>query len=305
MTTRATGPGAGFRWLISAVNLGSRNARAIFGAAALLVVMALIPSAVQLALGAVAGDSSFIVLAGVGLSLLYSLIVMPPLIGGFLRLIHSAETGQPTRPTDLFALLQDRAEALRMIGLMLLMLAFVVLVIVVFGLIFGVEFLNGLITMMQDMENMQGQANPQMPAIPDGFGTFVGLAVLLGLFLNGLYSIAVGQVALGRRPVFGAFGDGIVGTAKNLLPLLVLLIVVIVAGFLAMLVIGLVAMIIGFIGGMIHPVVAVVLIAPIYIGLMIAIYVISFGIMYYMWRDICGDGIPAAPVDARDDHVAM
>ena len=39
----------------------------------------------------------------------------------------------------------------------------------------------------------------------------------------------------------------------------------------------------------------VLLVAPVYLALLVAIYVIAFGVMYYMWRDICGD---AAPVPA-------
>lgn len=304
MTTRATGPGAGLRWLISAVNLGSRNAKAVFGAAALLIVMALVPTAVQLAIGAVAGNSPVVAVIGLVLSLLYSIVVMPPLVGGFLRLIHRTESGTPVGATALFDMLRDTGDVLRMIGLTLLLLVVVLAVLVVFGLVLGADFLSGLMELMQQLEAAQGQAAPSI-SFPDGLGTFIALGTLIGLFLNGVYTLSAGQVAIGGRPVFAAVGDGFVGTLKNLLPLLVLLLVVLVAGFLAMLAIGLVAALVGFIGTMIHPVVGMLLIAPIYIALMIGIYVISFGVMYFMWRDICGDGVAAAPAPDRDDHVAM
>ena len=42
MTTRAVGPAKGWDWLMRAVHLGSQNAKALFGAAALLMLIALV-----------------------------------------------------------------------------------------------------------------------------------------------------------------------------------------------------------------------------------------------------------------------
>ena len=47
MTTRSMGPGAGLSWLSRAVNLGRHSPRTIFGAIALLALVALVPSLVQ------------------------------------------------------------------------------------------------------------------------------------------------------------------------------------------------------------------------------------------------------------------
>src|SRR5690349_24927281 len=50
MTTKAVGPGKGWDWLMRAANLGSQNAKALFGAAAWLMAIALVPTLVQMAL---------------------------------------------------------------------------------------------------------------------------------------------------------------------------------------------------------------------------------------------------------------
>ena len=44
------------------------------------------------------------------------------------------------------------------------------------------------------------------------------------------------------------------------------------------------------------------LIAPIYVVLILAVFAAMFGVMYYLWRDVCGgDPLPgiAPAIDAR------
>jgi hypothetical protein len=37
----------------------------------------------------------------------------------------------------------------------------------------------------------------------------------------------------------------------------------------------------------------VVLLVPLYIMLMLALFAVMFGAMYHLWRDVCGDATPA------------
>lgn len=73
------------------------------------------------------------------------------------------------------------------------------------------------------MQVLTAQAShlPPPTALPDGFGITIALFMLLGLLMTGFYAISLGQVALRQRGVFGAIGDGVFGVLKNLLPLLV------------------------------------------------------------------------------------
>jgi hypothetical protein len=41
-------------------------------------------------------------------------------------------------------------------------------------------------------------------------------------------------------------------------------------------------------GKLIHPMLAAALALPVYVGMLLVLYVVMFGVVYHMWRDICG-----------------
>lgn len=296
MTTRVVGPAKGWDWLMRAVNLGSQNAKALFGAAAWLMLIALVPTLVQMLLQKTMPESTAMVGVVMGFTLLYSLIVMPPATAGLWRVIHAVETGAPVRAGAIFD--GYRHNPGKMIGLSIVLLVLAILVLGGALALFGGHFLQGLEEFVVAAQSASATGKPQLPPLPDGFGTLLGLLVIFGLFFNGVYALSFGQAALGGRGIGESIRDGIAGTFKNLLPLLVLMIVVLVAGLVAMVAVVLVMGLLAVVGGLIHPAAAVLLIAPVYLALLVAIYVIAFGVMYYMWRDICGDAAsPAAPTD--------
>lgn len=301
MTTRALGPGAGWSWLKQAINLGSQNPKAIFGAAALLLVIALVPTLLQLLVQQGLGMTDTTVMAGLMVfSVLYSLLVMGPLFAGFLRVIHAAETGVPTRPAAVFQVFSAGGGALRMVGLMLMIMVVVLVAMFAVGAAFGGEFFMRIATALMALSTAAPGSTPALPEMPDGIGAFLALLTLVALFINGVYAIAVGQVALTTRSVFGAIGDGFIGTLKNLLPLLVLLVIVFVLSLAFMLLAGLLIALLAFIGALVHPTLAIALAAPVYLAALLVVYVVMFGIIYFMWRGICGGDAasPAAPVAA-------
>jgi hypothetical protein len=94
----------------------------------------------------------------------------------------------------------------------------------------------------------------------------MALGTLAGLFFSGIYAIGFGQVALAGRGVGSALVDGVAGTLKNVLPIL-LLAMVVFAGFLAFaLALAMVISLLGMVGGLVHPALAVLLAAPVYLG---------------------------------------
>lgn len=296
MTTRTAGIGAGWRWLMGAINLGSRNAGAIFGAAALILVVGLVPSILQ-AVAQALGQSPLLAVAVMVVVIAYSLFVMMPLGAGFYRLIHASEAGQPARATSIFGVFGDRALVLRVVGLGLALMLLGFIIGLVMSLVLGTDFVSGLAGWMQALETMDPE-NPVMPPAPEGLGLFVALAVLFGIFFSGVYMIAFGQVALGGRKAGAAFTDGVVGTFKNVLPLVLLALVCIVLGVIALVVFGLVAGVLMLVGSMVSPLLGMVLLLPVYLALLLAIYVIGFGVGYYMWRDVCA-GPDAASGDGH------
>jgi hypothetical protein len=291
MTTHATGPLSGLSWLKRGVNLGRHNARAVFGAAAILMFVALLPSIVQLAVLSVLspdGSGAIVVAAA---STVLSIVILSPVIGGYLRLIDAAEHGRPTTALDVFAPFRQGGDAGRLIGFGLLMtLSYVVIAMVLIGL-FGDGFLDWYVKVLTLQQASGGKVDPaQMPEMPEGLGGLLGLGSILFLFLSGVYAIGFGQVALGRRPIARAMADGVVGTAKNLLPILLLAIVVVLASIPVGMVLVLVFGVIALMGNLIHPALSMALVVPLYMAMMVVLYVVMFGVMYYLWRDVCAQG---------------
>jgi len=294
MQMRAMGPGAGWRWLMQGINLGRNNPKAIFGAAALLIAMALIPSLIQLLVQFGFKMTSAPAMLGlIGFSLLYSLLVMPPMLGGFLRVIHASENGRATRPAAIFDTFKAGQGAGRMIALALLLM---VVAVVVFGVILAL-FGSGLgawyLQVLTASQGATAGTPPTIPTLPEGFGMVLILMILFGLFLQGAYAISFGQVALTDRTVGGALSDGFVGALKNLLPLLVLLMVWTLFALALLLVVVLLVTLLAVIGGLVHPALTVLLAAPVYLAFLVILYVVIFGVMYHLWHDVAGDDTPA------------
>jgi hypothetical protein len=294
MQMRAMGPGAGWRWLMQGINLGRNNPKAIFGAAALLLLIALVPTAIQLMAQFGLKMTSASALYGlVGLSMAYSLLVMPPMLGGYLRVIDASENGRATRATAIFDVFRSGQGASRMILLALLLTLIAVAVIGLILVIFGPGVAGWYLQLITASQGAGAGTPPTLPPLPDGFGTVVILVTLFGLFVQGVYAIAFGQVSLTGRSVVGALSDGLAGALKNLLPLLVLLVVWIVFAVALLLVVILLVMLLGVIGGLVHPALGIALAAPVYLAFLVVLYVVIFGVMYHLWRDVAGSDTPA------------
>lgn len=293
MTTRAMGPLAGLGWLKRGINLGRHNARAVLGGAALLAVAALLPSVIQLLVQSLFSPGPTGVLVVAAIATVLSIVILSPLIGGYLRLINAAEHNRPAHATDVLLPFKAGGDAGRLIGFGLLMTAlYLAVALLVIGL-FGDGFLEWYMKVLAMSQNPPTDA-ADIPQVPAGFGRMVGLGSLFALFLTGVYAIGFGQVALASRPIGGAIADGVVGTLKNLLPLLVLAVVAFLMAMVLGLVLGLVMLLVGGIGSLIHPALGMALMVPVYLGLLLVLYVVMFGVMYHFWRDVCGDGAPPA-----------
>lgn len=294
MATRAMGPGAGWGWLKQAINLGRHNPKAVFGAVALLALVALIPSLLQLGLQFGAGLGPEQVLMAVGVLTLVMIVVYPLLIGGVLRVIHASEHGQPTHATAIFDTFRAGSGRGRLIGFGVLLAVIYIATFVIMLAAVGGDFMTWYMQAITVGMQPGAETAPALPALPEGFGTVMALSMLAGLFFGGVYAIGFGQVALNGRGVGPALGDGVVGTLKNLLPILALAVIAILLMLALMLVVGLLGGLLAVIGGMVHEALAMLLLVPVYLGMLLVMYVVMFGVMYYMWRDICGDDAPTA-----------
>ena len=109
----------------------------------------------------------------------------------------------------------------------------------------------------------------------------------------GVYSISLGQVALGGRSVLGAIGDGLVGSLKNVLPMLVFAVSLVVAWIVAGIALAIFVVVATLLAKLVGAWLLIVVLVPIYIVLVLAMFAVMFGAMYHLWRDVCGDATPA------------
>src|SRR5690606_18214037 len=138
---------------------------------------------------------------------------------------------------------------------------------------------------------------------PPGWGKVLGLGLLLGMCLGGAYAIGVGQVVLGGRGVLGAVRDGLAGALRNLLPIVVLAVLSVLALFALFLVLMLVGGLMMLVGGQVHPALGLFKVAPPHLRMILLIHVVMFGVMYHMWRDVCG--APPAPPPLPGNQVEL
>lgn len=283
MSTRAMGPMAGFRWLTNAINLGRNNPKAIFGGAALSLVLMLVPSLLTLPLQLGGTPSPTRMLAGVVVSIVLGL-ALAPLYGGLIGLIDAAERGRAAKATDVFAPYRSGGGALRMVGFVIAMLGVYVLMLLVIAGIAG----TGVFHWYMQIVAAQGKPTPELMQLPAGFGTAVALLMVFWLLVMGIYAVGFGQVTLAGRSPLAALKDGFVGSLKNLLPLLVMAISLAVACLLVALGFGILAAIAALLGKLGGIWLTLLLLIPLYAALVLVLYVVMFGVMYFMWRDICG-----------------
>lgn len=296
MATRSNGPLAGLGWLKRGINVGYGNPKALFGGAAFLLLLCLLPTLITMPMqyGALrAGTQPSQATFGwvMAISAIGGLLLVP-LYAGYLRVIDAAERGLPVRARDVFKPYRQ-GDAVRLIGYGL---AMAVVYITAFGTVIAAT--GGGIARWY-MQVLTAQANHQPPptALPEGFGVAFALLLVIGLFMMGVYAISLGQVALGRRSVFGAIGDGLLGALKNLLPLLVFVVGLVIAWVVLAIVFVLLAALLALLGKLVGAWLVMALMIPLYIALMLMLFAVMFGVMYYLWRDVCGDD--TAPTAAR------
>lgn len=288
MTTRSKGPLAGFGWLKRGISVGYRHPKPLLGGAAFLLLACLMPSLITLLMqfhslpaGIQPSPATFgWIMAG---SMLLGLLIVP-LYAGYLQVVDAAEHGLPARARDIFKPYRQ-GEALRLIGYGL---AILVVYVAMFGIIIAATG-GGIASWYMQLLTAQANHQPPPTALPDGFGIAMALFMLLGLFMMGFYAISLGQVALRHRNVFGAIGDGMIGALRNLLPLLVFAVSLVLAWIVVAIVIAIVAILIVLLGKFVGTWLVLVLIIPLYIAMVLMMFAVMFGVMYHLWRDVCGD----------------
>lgn len=302
MTARNVSIGAPFRWLTKAVDVGRRNPRALFGGFAILTVVGMVPTVVQMVLQTLLPEQMVLMWSLYALVMVAALVAMPPLTGAAIRMMHACETGQPASAMDVFNGYRDSAFAVRMVLTTLLLTAMYLLIVgVLLALMPGKELMIEVFS--RSMATPPG-GQPDMSDLPD-FDPADLPWMLLWFLGAGLVMIATMHVqmlaychaALGGHGPVASVAAGLAGSLKNVLPLFVFMLAMLAIGFVAALVLGVVVGLLAAVLIMVSPVLAGVVMVPIYLGVLLLVYVMVFGFYYHAWREIFGE--PAAdPMDA-------
>lgn len=288
----------GIQWLRSAVNVGARNPRALFGAAILFFItlyvvaaLAVLPVASRLQ-GRSDLSISESLAAGVPLLVVLALAT-PVLLGGLMHVVHEVENGRPARARDLFAMLRPgRAPGLVGLGLVQVVLnvAGVLLVIAVTG----PDYVLDSIRVMQSALEGQVVAPKEQPNV-----AVLMLLQLVQLALNyfsvALMLMCVPLMVLSRRRLGDALQAGFRASLLNLAPNLLAGLVFVAAFMAAALAVTLVSAVVGGIGALLSPVLGGMLALAIWLVFGVVVLVVLVASSYFAWRDIFADATPAAP----------
>jgi hypothetical protein len=297
VSTRSVGMGAPFGWLMKALDAGRRNPTALFGGFAMMMLVVLVPSAVQFAADKmlVVGSAAWIAVYAV--AFVGSLVLAPPLAGAAFRLLDACERGLPVRASAIFDGFRLPGFLARMVLLMLAFVAVYLLVLaVLYALLPGKDvlfeyFRRALAVTPGAQPDFTGLAPP-----PGGLFLWMLGSMFLLLVLGNAYMLAFAQAALAGRGIVDSLRDGFAGAFRNLLPFLgfaiAMFFVALVVALVLMLVVGLVAVVLT----LVSPVLAVAVLAPVYVALLLGVYVIMFAYYYHAWLEIFGGERPA-PVD--------
>lgn len=277
--------GSGLAWFRQALDLGSRNPRAVFGAALLFIgtvyAMALVLSLPAVAMLRGAPGVDFTALLGwLAPLFLVVLLVVPVLLGGLMHVIREAEAGRDVRARDLFAPWRQRkAGRLAMLGLVQLL--FGALSAVVVMALAGAGYWHDYMTAMQAA---MGGSVPVMPAQEHPL-----LLLLFQLVFNYLtYAVMLFSIPL---ILFSglSLGDAVRHSLRaairnvgaNLLAALLFVGAMIVAAIVVVLLAGFASLL----GNVVHGTLGALLGLLVFLAFGVVVMVVLTGGAYFAWRD--------------------
>jgi hypothetical protein len=282
----APGPGivAPWRWLLQGVALLRAHPRALFGGAAMLVAVALLPSvlaAVFTPLLSAGGAQALGVLA--------SLLLYPPAAGGYLRLLHARQGGEDTPGGALFAVFSDGPTARRLVIGNLLLVSGFMLVVTLLAFSLGGE---ALLEYFRQLSLLQ--PGGALPALPPGALPFAVALLLLGVFMLATQGLAYAELALGTRQPLAAVAAALAAGARHFALLLLFFLPAMFLAFLAFMLFALAGILLASMLAVISAVLGKLVIALCTVAMMTAMYALLFAFFYFGWRELFDVPVPPA-----------
>lgn len=284
----------GLAWFRQAIDLGAKNPRAVFGAAALAIV-ALYAAALVMALltgllvagnraAGQAPDLGLVMAVAVPLTLALMFLV-PVLLGGLMHVIREAEAGRPVRARDVFAPLHSGpGRRLAWLGVVQVALAVAggVLMVAVAGSDYWRDYLQAMQAAMQG-------ATP-VPPEPRHAGLLFLVQLVFNYFSYAMMLFAIPLMLFSGRRLGEALRDALRASVANVGANLLAGVLFVGALLVAALVAALLASLLAVLGGVLHPVIGGLLLALTMLGFAAVTLVLVVGAAYLAWRDTFGDG---------------
>jgi len=303
MEIRKLPPSRGLDWFKQAINMGTRNPRAVFGASLLLIVVLYLVALLALlpAIGiAQQGKTPELgsLLTAVAPVFLVVVFLVPILLGGLMHVIREAEAGRPVRATDLFAPLRRRkAGPLAMLGVIQLVLALIggVIVVALAGADYWKDYLAA----------VTGALSGQVPVTPQPDNPMLMLLanVLFNYFSYAIMLLSVPLILFAGNSLGDAVKHSLRASVQNVGANLLAAVLFVLGLIVATLLVLLLVMLVTAVAGLVHKTLATLLAALIFLGFAAAVLVVLVGGAYVAWRDTFGD--ESAPGTAVVDSIEL
>jgi hypothetical protein len=281
------GPAAAFRWLADALDLLRRQPGPAFLAGLVLVLLALAPSLLQLQV------QRFVPGGGAFLQVLFSvlgLVLMPPVLGGFFRLMRALERGEPAHVNLLWSPFSEGTTAWRLILCNLLYAVATVAALIALAYALGGPALFDYLRALSTLKPNATAAD--LPPLPDGTLLLVAVMLLVALFVTTAQQLSAARIALSGEPVLRAAAGGTLSTLRNALPFALLYAPLLLFAMLATGVLGVLAGMLFMVLSLASKSLALLVLGVLLLAALALVYALMLAFFYCAWRVLSG----AAPV---------
>jgi hypothetical protein len=128
-----------------------------------------------------------------------------------------------------------------------------------------------------------GATAADLPPLPDGILTLVGLMLLVGLFVTTAQQLAIAQIALGRGEILRASGQAAMATLANAPGLLLFYLPLMVLGMIAMVLLAVVTGLAAAALALLGKGLVVVLGSVVVLAALVSLYALMLAFFYRAW----------------------
>jgi MFS family permease len=307
MSAKSVSISSMFGWIVDAFRLFKKNPGSLIGAGLLTILcfFALMLPMWLLMFGSMyrsmasggmmagqapmMGDNMTMFFGLYGLTLVLSLALFPPMLMGWFRMYQAIDRGDAVGATDIFKPYRDADAWWRGIRYALLIMVIYIGVIGLFMLAFMGPFVDFQQQMMANQAAALSGAAPTPPMLPAAFWlAYAGMFLVL-IPLQFVYMLGFTEVSLRPTSALEALRLGAIGTARNLLKLLVFTLLASMFFGTVIVCIVLVLALLVWVLSLASSVLAVVAVIVLYFVVLLCLYPLMFAGHYFAWKSVLGD----------------